>query len=179
MDFDLKDTVNAYKQVTMESAAEVKMYLEHTYGTIFKPLRVGNRFNTHTATVYVRDGSNERVVFKAVLDHYGNVEEDYVSQCILTQMGDSVITALEAVGIPCEINASFGREIHESDKNITIRDFLSKYGIKRIVLQMILLNMDPDAEKIIQQYVTFLRSNVDSGYEATENTNINLSKNFK
>ena len=34
-------------------------------------------------------------------------------------------------------------------------------------------------EKIIQQYVTFLRSNVDSGYEATENTNINLSKNFK
>ena len=34
-------------------------------------------------------------------------------------------------------------------------------------------------KEIIQQYVTFLRSNVETGYVETENANVNLAEAFK
>ena len=149
MDINLKEMPNTYHQVTKENAADVKMYLEHTYGEEFIPLRVGNRFNTNTATVYVRSGKNERVVVKAILHHSGSVDEDYVSQCILTQMSDSVVAALDSEGIHCDINATFGREIYETDKELTIPEFISKHGLKKVVFQMIFPNESMDAKMLI------------------------------
>lgn len=146
-------SMNACISLNHKTAREVCNRLEAKYGEKFVATHIGDRWNKPTATLYVHPESNSEIVFSAIIDHSGNVTDDYVCNIMMHSIEISLQKAFNDVGIQSAANAVIVKNdidiTEESNTNIQINDFAVKYGVKDIFVKLIFDSNTADASKIV------------------------------
>lgn len=130
--------MSACSKVNNDIAKDVCDYLEQQYGCKFVATHIGDRLDKDTAKLYVYSEENPEVIFTAIIDHDGNVEEDYVPNLIAAKIEKSIASDLSRSNIECTVSASIDdNSIVEKNTSISVEEFVQKYGIESIYVKII------------------------------------------
>ena len=150
-------TMNACSKINKEIANDVCVALAEKYGESFAVTKIGDRFNTNSAKLYVYPTTNENVVFIAKINNKtGIVEDNYVEEKVNFQVEDILRESFEKNGI---IVASRSMVITRDPLNVendeyTPKNFSEKYGFDHYTIYLALRGGNYSAEEILNAIKT-------------------------
>lgn len=143
-------SMSACARVNKATAADVSNALKARYGESFVVTHIGNRLNTKTATTYVHPENNNRIVFTAIIDHDGNVIDDYATNIVMDSLEQNLQRKLEDKGIICSVNAVITEDnIVETDTELDPNSFMEKHGIESVLVRLIVDDNSESSENLI------------------------------
>lgn len=93
-------TMNACSKINNETANDVCTALSEKYGESFVAVKIGDRFNTDSAKLYVHPADNENILFTARINKdTGAVEDNYIEEKVNYQVEDILKSAFKQEGI--------------------------------------------------------------------------------
>ena len=116
-----------------KQAEQMVNLLEEKYEEEFVVTHIGQRYGTatnDTVTTYVHPKENENLSFKAIMTKDGQLVGDgYIPVLISDQFNDMMKSELEPLGIESETYTFImkARSAGETDKSITIEEYVEKY----------------------------------------------------
>ncbi len=132
-------TMNACSKVNNDTANEVCAALSEKYGESFEATKIGDRFNTDSAKLYIHPVGQEDLIFSARIDkNSGEVWDDYVRCLNAKHIENSILSSFETLDISATIKASLScaDTSAENDTNISFEEFATKYSLTGIMLYM-------------------------------------------
>lgn len=142
--------MSACAKINKGTANEVCSYLESQYGCKFVASQIGDRWNNSTAKLYVYPDYNSEIVFTARIDTDGNITEDYVNHLVLYTIETAIQDSFSDNGMKCSANAVItGDDIYESDANITVQEFVTKYNIDSVFVRIVIDDAIIDTSSVI------------------------------
>lgn len=159
-------TMNACSKINNETANEVCAALADKYGESFVAVKIGDRFNTDSAKLYVHPASDETLVFSARIDkESGKVEDNYIRTIVADKIKDQIKSTLTSSQVPCELNVSLLCQdaSDETDTKISVEQFASKYSLSGVTVYLPIKECSV-SENTVENIVTaFKETNEDIG----------------
>lgn len=155
-------TMNACSKINNETANDVCTALSEKYGESFVAVKIGDRFNTDSAKLYVHPADNETLVFSARIDKdSGKVEDNYIRVIIASEFKNKIKENLVAYQIPCELNVSLlcHDASDETNTKISVDDFAEKYSLSGITVYLPVKSSLIDEDAIEDIVVAFKKAN--------------------
>lgn len=132
-------TMNACSKINNEIANDVCTALSEKFGESFVAVKIGDRFNTDSAKLYVHPADNEALVFSARIDKdSGKVEDNYIRAIIANEFKNTIKENLASYQVPFELNVSLlcHDASGETDTKISVEDFNKKYSLSGITVYL-------------------------------------------
>lgn len=132
-------TMNACSKINNDTANDVCTALSEKYGESFVAVKIGDRFNTDSAKLYVHPADNETLVFSARINKdSGEVEDNYIRAIIASELKGKIKEHLASYQVPCELNVSLlcHDTSDETNTNISVEDFSEKYSLSGITVYL-------------------------------------------
>lgn len=132
-------TMNACSKINNETANDVCAALSEKYGESFVAMKIGDRFNTDSAKLFVHPADDESLVFSARINKdSGKVEDNYIRAIIANEFKNEIKENLAAYQVPCGLNV--GLLCHdasdETNTKISVNDFAEKYSLSGITVYL-------------------------------------------
>lgn len=130
-------TMNACTKINRDTADEVCKALSEKYNKTFVALKIGDRFNTDKAKLYLHPEGREDLIFTAWIDKESRqVEDTYIRRCVEMQVEDKLVAAAGATAKDCGFSAVLMCDdtSEETDANISLAAFAEKYSVTGIVV---------------------------------------------
>ena len=84
-------TMSACSKINNDTANDVCSALSEKYGESFVAVKIGDRFNTDSAKLYVHPADNEDILFTARINKdTGAVEDNYIEEKVNSVMGKPI-----------------------------------------------------------------------------------------
>ena len=132
-------TMNACSKINNETANDVCIALAEKYGEDFVAVKIGDRFNTDSAKLYVHPKNNEEVLFTARINKdSGIVEDNYIEEKINYQVENVLLNAFLEKGISVSSRSMVVTKdpiIPENDE-YTPKSFSEKYNFRFFIIQI-------------------------------------------
>ena len=146
------DTVN---RITDDIIKETTENLKIKYECDFKALKVGNRIDTGSTTIYFCPEDNEKIVFIATVDAETNkVKDDYITKLVSEKIKDKCENKFDSHKLSATCNVYIYGETPDDETNteITVDDYLAMYPVSSIFIYMAVDNacVDEIAHSLIQ-----------------------------
>lgn len=148
--------MSACKSINRDIADEVCVALNEKYNEEFKPLKIGNRLNTGSATLYLCPSSNEKLLFTAKIDNKTRqVTDDYLLQKIYSEVERMVNESFSGQALTatscCNV---FMHNFSEAEiRECTPGEFQKEQGFDFYAIFLLLHNKDIDAQKLQEAMV--------------------------
>lgn len=145
-------TMNACSKINNETVNDVCTALSEKYGESFVAVKIGDRFNTDSAKLYVHPADNESILFTARINKdTGNVEDNYIEEKINYQVEDVLKNAFGQNGISI---ASRCMVVAKDPLNVEIdeytpQSFSEKYGFNHYTIYLALKDGSYTASNIL------------------------------
>lgn len=136
-------TMNACSKINNETANDVCTALSEKYGESFTVVKIGDRFNTDSAKLYVHPANNEDILFTARINKdTGKVEDNYIEEKINYQVEEILKDAFSKKGINVASRCMVvTREpISVDNENYTPQSFSKKYCFDHYTIYLVLKN---------------------------------------
>lgn len=134
-------TMNACSKINNETANDVCTALSEKYGGSFVAVKIGDRFNTDSAKLYVHPADNEGVVFIARINKdTGVVEDNYIEEKVNYQVEDILEKAFTQEGISAASRCMIVAKDPISAENVeyTPKSFIEKYSLEHYTIYLAL-----------------------------------------
>ena len=145
-------TMNACSKINNETANDVCTALSEKYGESFVAVKIGDRFNTDSAKLYVHPADNESIIFTSRINKdTGAVEDNYIEEKVNYQVEDILKNAFAENGISatsrCVVVTKdpLGVEIDE----YTPKSFSEKYAFSHYTVYLVLKDGDYSAQDVL------------------------------
>lgn len=132
-------TMNACSKINNETANDVCTALSEKYGESFVAVKIGDRFNTDSAKLYVHPADNETLVFSARINKdSGKVEDNYIRAIVANEIKNEIKSKLASLQVPYELNVSLlcHDASDETNAKISVEDFANKYSLSGITIYL-------------------------------------------
>lgn len=145
-------TMNACSKINNETANDVCTALSEKYGESFVAAKIGDRFNTDSAKLYVHPADNENILFTARINKdTGVVEDNYIEEKVNYQVEDILKNAFEQNGISvssrCMVVTKDPLSV-EIDE-YTPKSFSEKYAFNHYTIYLVIKDGDYSASEIL------------------------------
>lgn len=145
-------TMNACSKINNETANDVCAALSEKYGESFVAVKIGDRFNTDSAKLYVHPAENENLLFTARINKdTGAVEDNYIEEKVNYQVEDTLKNAFEQKGISavsrCMVITKDPLSVDNGD--YTPQGFSEKYGFNHYTIYLVLKEGDYSAADVL------------------------------
>lgn len=145
-------TMNACSKINNETANDVCTALSEKYGESFVAIKIGDRFNTDSAKLYVHPADNESIIFTARINKdTGTVEDNYIEEKVNYQVEDTLKNAFELNGISavsrCMVVTKDPLSVDNGD--YTPQGFSEKYGFNHYTIYLVLNESDYSAADVL------------------------------
>ena len=145
-------TMNACSKINNETANDVCAALSEKYGESFVAVKIGDRFNTDSAKLYVHPAENESLLFTARINKdTGLVEDNYIEEKVNYQVEDTLKKAFEQNGISvvsrCMVVTKDPLSVDNGD--YTPQSFSEKYGFNHYTIYLVLKEGDYSAADVL------------------------------
>lgn len=144
-------SMNACGRINNDIANDVCNALSAKYGESFVAFKIGNRFHSNSAKLYVRSADGQGVVFEARIDKKtGAVTDNYVRQCVSHSMERCLDDELRKAGVICGIDISVLCENTDSETNtkLSVKAFSEKYEMSDVFFQLVISSNALDKEAL-------------------------------
>lgn len=145
-------TMNACSKINNETANDVCTALSEKYGESFVAVKIGDRFNTDSAKLYVHPADNENILFTARINKdTGAVEDNYIEEKVNYQVEDILKDAFEQKGISATSRCMVvTKDPLSVDKNeYTPKSFSEEYGFSHYTIYLVLKDGDYSSSEIL------------------------------
>lgn len=156
-------TMNACNKINNETANDVCDALSEKYGEFFNAIKIGDRFNTDSAKLYVHPTDNENILFVARINKdTGEVEDNYVEEKVNYQVEDIIKDSFAENGIVVSSICMVVTKdpIDAVNGDYTPKSFSEEYGFDHYTIYLVLKSGDYSASDIL--------NSVKSANEATD-----------
>lgn len=145
-------TMNACSKINNETANDVCTALSEKYGESFVAVKIGDRFNTDSAKLYVYPAKNENILFTARINKdTGAVEDNYIEEKVNYQVEEALKNAFEQNGISavsrCMVVTKDPLSVDNGD--YTPQGFSEKYGFNHYTVYLVLREGDYSAADVL------------------------------
>lgn len=145
-------TMNACSKINNETANDVCTALSEKYGESFVAVKIGDRFNTDSAKLYVHPADNESILFTARINKdTGDVEDNYIEEKINYQVEEILREEFSQNGISVASRCMVVTKdpLSVNNENYTPKSFSEKYGFNHYTVYLALKNGDYTAADIL------------------------------
>lgn len=145
-------TMNACSKINNETANDVCTALSEKYGESFVAVKIGDRFNTDSAKLYVHPDDNESILFTARINKdTGTVEDNFIEEKVNYQVEDILKNAFEQKGISvasrCMVVTKDPLSVDKDE--YTPQSFSEKYGFNHYTIYLVLKDGSYAASEIL------------------------------
>ena len=145
-------TMNACSIINNETANDVCKALSEKYGESFVAVKIGDRFNTDSAKLYVHPADNENIIFTARINKdTGSVEDNYIEERVNYQVEDALRNAFELNGISvtsrCMVVTKDPLNVYTEE--YTPQTFSEKYGFTHYTVYLVLKDGNYTASDVL------------------------------
>ncbi|MFI3326523.1 MAG: hypothetical protein R3Y35_10170 [Clostridia bacterium] len=121
----------ACSAINQKTSNEVCKHLEEKYGCSFTALKIGDRINTSSTTLYICLEDDPNVIFEVKKYDDGTIKDDYVEGLICNEIDKYVESIFAKYNIACTSNAMIleHEAINEDDTSLSIVSFFEKYSL--------------------------------------------------
>ncbi len=144
-------TMHACSKVNHDTANEVCTALSEKYGEEFEVVRIGDRFNTDHAKLYVHPADNEELLFIAHIERdTGEVTDNYVTEKVNYEIEVILQKAFYEEGITTKAICMVvtRNELDVENKSFTPESFMAEYGFENYMIYLIVEENGVTARKI-------------------------------
>lgn len=132
-------TMNACSGMNFETANDVCKALTEKYGEPFVAVKIGDRFNSDSAKLYVHPADDEELVFPAWINKNSKeVEDNYIRTIVANKLKQEIKSNFAFP--PTEYELYLDLLCHdpsdETDRNISVEDFANKYSLSAITVYL-------------------------------------------
>ena len=134
-------TMSACSKINNDTANDVCSALSEKYGESFVAVKIGDRFNTDSAKLYVHPADNEDILFTARINKdTGAVEDNYIEEKVNYQVEDTLKNAFELNGISVASRCMVVTRdtLSVETEEYTPQTFSEKYGFTHYTVYLVL-----------------------------------------
>ena len=134
-------TMSACSKINNDTANDVCSALSEKYGESFVAVKIGDRFNTDSAKLYVHPADNEDILFTARINKdTGAVEDNYIEEKVNYQVEDTLKNAFELNGISAASRCMVVTRdtLSVETEEYTPQTFSEKYGFTNYTVYLAL-----------------------------------------
>ena len=134
-------TMNACSKVNKDTANDVCKALEEKYGEPFESVKIGDRFNTNSAKLYIHPVHNKEMLFVAKINkETGIVEDNYVEEKVYHQVEGVIAESFEKNGISVAARCLIvsGEILSDEVGEFTPSTFKDKYQFDHYTIYLII-----------------------------------------
>ena len=134
-------TMSACSKINNDTANDVCSALSEKYGESFVAVKIGDRFNTDSAKLYVHPADNEDILFTARINKdTGAVEDNYIEEKVNYQVEDTLKNAFELNGISAASRCMVVTRdtLSVETEEYTPQTFSEKYGFTHYTVYLVL-----------------------------------------
>lgn len=146
-------TMNACSKINKETANDVCAALSEKYGESFVAIKIGDRFNTGSAKLYVHPADDDKILFTARIDkNTGAVDDNYMEEKVNYQVEDILKNAFKQEGISavarCMVVTKDPLSVEIGE--YTPKSFSDKYAFDHYTIYLVLKDGAYSAADIIR-----------------------------
>lgn len=145
-------TMNACSKINSKTANDVCNALSEKYGESFVVVKIGDRFNTDSAKLYVHPSNNEMILFTARINKdTGAVEDNYIEEKINYQVEDILKNTFEqkriSVSSRCMVVTKDPLDVEVDE--YTPKTFSEKYAVNHYTIYLVIKEGDYSVTDIL------------------------------
>ena len=126
-------------ELTKNAIGKVCSMLKAKYNEEFVVTMIGDRINTGHIKFFVHPETDMRILFTAIIDRDGRLQDDYKIQLILHRIKTKIEEEIIAVGISGRANVSIPTPIYnEENRNYKLEDLVNAYNLETISISIII-----------------------------------------
>lgn len=144
-------TMNACSKVNNDTANEVCAALSEKYGESFEATKIGDRFNTDSAKLYIHPSDNDELLFTASINRTtGEVTDDYVTEKVNYQVEKSIREEFNAVGVSADSRCMVvtRNELVTENEEYNPESFMERYSFDNYMVYLIINGDGMSVDKI-------------------------------
>lgn len=152
-------TMSSCTELNQQTATEVCNALSQKYNEEFVATKIGDRFNTDHAVLYLYPQNNENIVFSATIDRKTReVSDNYIRRKISLAYSQNLAESMKDfdVEVGFSVMMSCDDPSEESDSNISTADFAKKYSLSHLTLYIPVKNSCV-SEKAVSEILSVLQ----------------------
>ena len=129
-------TMSACSKINNDTANDVCSALSEKYGESFVAVKIGDRFNTDSAKLYVHPADNEDILFTARINKdTGAVEDNYIEEKVNYQVEDTLKNGISAASRCMVVTRD---TLSVETEEYTPQTFSEKYGFTHYTVYLVL-----------------------------------------
>jgi hypothetical protein len=145
-------TMNACSELNNKTANDVCDALSEKYEESFVAVKIGDRFNTNSAKLYVHPSDNENILFTASINKdTGIVEDNYIEEKVNYQVEEILKNAFEKNGISSSSRSMVitNDTLDVMKKDYTPKSFSDEYEFDHYTIYLVLKEGNYSSSEIL------------------------------
>lgn len=136
-------TMNACAELNQQTSSDVCNALSQKYGKNFVATKIGDRFNTDHAVLYLHPENDESLVFTATIDRETKeVSDNYIRRKMSLSYSEDLVKSVDSsiaeIGVSAMLTCTDPSE--ETNFDITADEFSEKYSLSQITFYITIKN---------------------------------------
>lgn len=155
-------TMNACSKMNDATANDVCTALSEKYGESFVAIKIGDRFNTDSAKLYVHPAKNENLIFTARINKdSGKVEDNYIRSIIANEIEEEIKSSVDSSDLKCGFSVTLMCQdtSNEADASISFEKFAEKYSLSGIAVYVPIKSSTISDQTVEDIISTFKKAN--------------------
>lgn len=157
-------TMNACAELNQQTSSEVCNALSQKYGENFVATKIGDRFNTNHAVLYLHPENDESLVFSATIDRETKeVSDNYIRRKMSLSYSENLVKSVDSsiaeIGASAMLTCTDPSS--ETNSDITAEEFSEKYSLSQITFY-ITIKSSCVSEDAVKEIVSVILEKQDS-----------------